>query len=314
MKALLAAALAAWAGLAGAGTWSFAAIGDTPYSDFERAELPRLLDAAADAGVEFVVHVGDFKHGRSRCDDAVFEDRRRLFDASRRPFVFVPGDNDWTDCARVSNGAYPPLERLARLRQLFWADDRSLGRETLALERQSADFPEHARWRRGRVLFLTLNVPGGDNHRGTADLPPAEFLQRQAALLDWIGQGFAQARQEKLAGVVLLMQAEPGFQNFNRGIPRRGYGELLQALRWAAESFPGPVLLIHGDGHNHRVDQPLRDSRGRALVNFTRLETYGYPFLGWVKVDVDDDAPALFRFEANPWPPRPPAWSAGGTR
>jgi hypothetical protein len=47
--------------------------------------------------------------------------------ASHTPFVFVPGDNDWTDCHRRA-GAYDPLERLARLRVFFAgpADPRPL--------------------------------------------------------------------------------------------------------------------------------------------------------------------------------------------
>ena len=44
----------------------------------------------------------------SRCDDATFEDRLRRFQASAHPFVFIPGDNEWTDCHRENNGAYDP--------------------------------------------------------------------------------------------------------------------------------------------------------------------------------------------------------------
>jgi hypothetical protein len=47
------------------------------------------------------------------------------------PFIFVPGDNEWTDCERLSNGAYDPLERLGKLRRLFWEDEFSLGKTQL---------------------------------------------------------------------------------------------------------------------------------------------------------------------------------------
>ncbi|MBK7462684.1 MAG: metallophosphoesterase [Betaproteobacteria bacterium] len=110
-------------------TWRFALIGDTPYSDYERAELPKMLDAIADRHVDLIAHIGDFKHGGDRCDDAMFEDRLRLFENSRAPFSFVPGDNEWTDCRRPSNGAYDPLERLDKLRRLFWQDGLSLGQK-----------------------------------------------------------------------------------------------------------------------------------------------------------------------------------------
>ena len=166
MKHCLAVLLLGWATLAGAETWRFALIGDTPYSDSERRELPRMLDAIAESHEDFVVHIGDIKNGQSRCDDAVFKDRQQLFDGNPAPFIFVPGDNEWTDCGRVSNGAYDPLERLAYLRTLFWQQPDSLGRKKIALERQAGTYIEHSRFRVGPVLFVTLNIPGDDNNYG----------------------------------------------------------------------------------------------------------------------------------------------------
>ena len=55
-----------------ADVWRFAVIGDTPYSDYERAELPKMLEAIADGQVEFVAHIRDFKSGKDRCDDSLF--------------------------------------------------------------------------------------------------------------------------------------------------------------------------------------------------------------------------------------------------
>ena len=66
-----------------------------------------------------MIHDGDFKSGSDRCDDATFEDRLHRFQASAHPFVFIPGDSEWTDCHRENNGAYEPLERLTKLRGMF---------------------------------------------------------------------------------------------------------------------------------------------------------------------------------------------------
>ena len=52
-------------------------------------------------------------------------------------------------------------------------------------------------------------------------------------------------------------------------------------------TFPGDVLLIHGDTHVYRRDQPLTDEEGGVLANFTRLETFGSPDVGWVRVVAD---------------------------
>lgn len=303
MKRCLAALLLGWAALAGAETWRFALIGDTPYSDSERRELPRMLDAIAESHVDFVVHVGDIKNGQSRCDDAVFKDRQQLFDGNPAPFIFVPGDNEWSDCGRVSNGAYDPLERLAALRQLFWQQPDSLGRKRIALERQPGAYSEHSRFRRGPVLFVTLNLPGDDNNYGRRSEPRQEFLERNPVVLAWLQESFALARRDKLAGIVLLFQANPGFAHFSEGLPHRGFRDFLEALRQETLDFSGQVVAVHGDTHISRIDQPLRDAGGKKIPNFTRVETFGYPLMGWTRGMIDTDSPALFRFEIHPWPP-----------
>jgi hypothetical protein len=86
------------------------------------------------------------------------------------------------------------------------------------------------------------------------------------------------------------------------GLTHVGYRDLLETLSSEALAFPGQVLLIHGDTHWQRIDQPLRDpTTGRPISNFTRLETFGYPLMGWVKVIVDSEYPQLFRFEVHPY-------------
>jgi hypothetical protein len=85
---------------------------------------------------------------------------------------------------------------------------------------------------------------------------------------------------------------------------------LLATLRRETLAFPGQVLLIHGDTHWQRIDRPLRDhdqhhrqagdADNRPIANFTRLETFGYPLMGWVKVIIDSELPQLFRFEVHP--------------
>lgn len=292
--------------LAQAETWRFALIGDTPYSAYERAELPRMMDNIADSHVDFVAHIGDFKKGSERCDDALFADRLKLFNGSRVPFVYVPGDNEWTDCDRISNGAYDPQERLDRLRALFWPTDRSLGRKTIVQERQPGPYPEHARFRLGPALFVTLNLPGGNNNRGMTDEPRPEFLARNPVVLAWLKENFDLARREKLSAIVLLFQANPGFAHYAQGFPHRGYRDFLDALREETLNFSGQVVVVHGDSHISRIDRPLRDAAGRPIRNFVRIETFGYPVMGWTLGVIDSDAKNPLRFETHPWPERFP--------
>lgn len=285
---------AALAGGAAAGEFTFAAFGDTPYSRDEEARFPDLIAELNREALAFVVHVGDFKAANARCSDEVFQQRKDWFDYFHHPLVFVPGDNEWTDCRRLFAGGYDPLERMRRLRALFFRDEHSLGQVRLTLERQPGAYPEHARWRHERLLFVTLNVPGGANH---ARHMPEEFRSRNAAVIQWLAESFRLARQSASAAVVVIMHANPWASPSSHYF---GYRELLAALARETQEFPGRVLLIHGDTHRHRVDRPLRDPATRALLaNFTRVEVYGHPTMNWVRITVREDAGRV-TFEISP--------------
>ena len=106
-------------------------------------------------------------------------------------------------------------------------------------------------------------------------------------------------------GVVIAMQANPDIEDFGAGRHPRGFDRLMKQLLAETRAFAGEVLLIHGDTHLHRIDQPLKDpASGETIRNFTRLETYGSPFMGWVKVAVAPGERPLFRFQSRPYTPR----------
>jgi predicted phosphodiesterase len=102
-----------------AGGFSFGLFGDTPYTHWERQHLPELMAEMDREDLTFVIHDGDIKSGSDECSDKAFDDILGIFANSAHPLIYVPGDNEWTDCHRRSNGGYQPLERLAKLRQLF---------------------------------------------------------------------------------------------------------------------------------------------------------------------------------------------------
>jgi len=286
--------LALLAGPAAAAEFTFGALGDMPYSRIEEAWFPGLLEGINQEDLAFVVHIGDFKTARARCTDELFLQRKQWFDRVRHPFVFVPGDNEWTDCRGIYAGGYDPLERLAKLRELFSRGEESLGQRRIPLARQSPDYPEHARWRHGNVLFVTLNVPGGANN---ARHMPEEFRVRSAAVDRWLEQSFTLARGNGLRAVVVFMHANPWVAPTGRYF---GYRELLAALARESLGFDGEVLLVHGDTHRHRVDQPLRDPATRAPIpNFTRVEVFGSPGMNWVRIHVIDDAKGV-GFDVTP--------------
>ncbi len=295
---------------------SFGLFGDTPYSRWEREHLPDLMAEMDREALAFVVHDGDIKSGSSVCSDEVLRDMLGVFQASRHPLVYVPGDNEWTDCHRKNNGGYDPLERLGKLRELFFAGDVALGQRPMPLQRQSRDpafasYRENVRWEAGGVLFVGLNLPGsGNNYHGTARSggPAAEFIERAAANRAWLDQAFALAHAKKLAGILIVIQANPEFEAASAGNPKPGYRDFLAQLRARTQAFAAPVVLVHGDSHHQQIDQPLLDAAGReVLKNFTRVETFGSPFMGWIKGTADASDPQVFRFSPRPWraPPAP---------
>ena len=311
MSRLAAAWLAALLALAGpapaAERFAFAVVGDTPYFALEEILFRNMMAGLDAEELAFIVHVGDFKGGSSPCSDALLEERKAWFAASRHALVYVPGDNDWLDCRRESAGGFDPLERLDRLRGLLFAGDTSLGRSAIAVERQSADprfpaFRENLRWRVGPYLFASLNLPGGNNNRGRGPEPSPEFRERMAANRAWLEQAFQRAREEKAAALFLFFHANPGWERGAGGGPQDGYREFRSRLAESARAFGRPVVAVHGDTHTFRVDRPLREPG--APVDLTRIESFGAPAMGWVRVELDPESKDWIRIEGRRFPPQ----------
>lgn len=283
---------------AGAQPFTFAAIGDTPYflpADYDRFE--RLIGEINRRAPAFTVHIGDIKSGSTRCSDDMFEKVAEYFGRFEAPLVYTPGDNEWTDCHRANNGAFDPLERLAKIRAMFFPDDMSFGKKRLKLAQQSADpkfrkFVENARWAHNNVGFATLHIIGSNNNlqrnRATVD----EYLERNEANLAWLAASFAEARDQSRAALVLSLQANPYFEKHPD--ERSGFNDFLAMLERETIAFRKPVLLIHGDSHYFRVDQPMMAGAGaqrRRVDSFVRLEVYGERDVHGVLVSVDPTEP-----------------------
>jgi hypothetical protein len=204
---------------------TYAVVGDTPYGAAELAAFPKLVDAInADAAVELTLHLGDVKNGSSVCSDAYYEQIRADVDAFRDPFVYTPGDNEWTDCHRPAAGGYTPTERLTAVRNVFFPRaTQSLGRHRRSLDTQAdepgyAPFVENRMWKAAKVVLSTVHVVGSNNDLvpwfGAAETPAqratrqAEFDTRLAADLAWLDRTFARATAENARGVVVAMQAD----------------------------------------------------------------------------------------------------------
>ena len=278
--------------------FEFALIGDVPYDPLQTTNLfPNLIEELNRARLAFVVHDGDIKSGSTPCTDEWYYQCYAQFQTIRPPFVLLFGDNEWTDCSRVQTNSFDPVERLQKLRDIFTQGGQSLGQRRMTLARQSDHprfglFRENVRWVHGRVVFAGLNVPGDRNNFGTP-----EFGPRNEANLAWIRETFALARTDNHRAVMLMMQANPHFDLGPTNRLRQGFNEMIKVIESETVAFKRPVVLVHGDSHYFRIDQPLISSRTRRRIeNFTRVETFGNPDVHWIRASVDWRDPNVFRF------------------
>ena len=147
--------------------YTLAVVGDMPYGAAKIAAFPGFIDFMnGDPKVDLVAHLGDIKSGSTLCTDEYFEDVREQLDRLRDPIVYTPGDNEWTDCHRASNGNYKPTERLDQLRSEFFpVSGETIGGRgkhvlTQADDPVHSDYVENVMWMESIVVFATLNVPG----------------------------------------------------------------------------------------------------------------------------------------------------------
>jgi hypothetical protein len=301
-----------WSMPAFAETFRFVALGDMPYGDKTKA-LPRfraLIDLVNARKPAFTIHVGDIKSGSEPCSDAVLQEQLDFMNMFEAALVYTPGDNEWTDCHRKAAGGFDPLERLQRLREMFFIGPQSLGKSPMAIERQSETMPEHkvfvenARFSRAQVHFATLHVVGSNNGLEPRDRRASnEFFDRDAANLAWLSETFAKAGRENAMAMVIAMQAdmfEFDFGHFGKDahLTYSGFINIAERLLEEARAFARPVLLIYGDSHNFRVHTPFR----KRLPNMIGLEVFGADQMHAVEVLVDTDDAAVFALR--------PIWNA----
>ncbi len=247
--------------------FAFGILGDTPYSRSEAEKLDALIGRINQQELAFVVHVGDIgtSSATQGCSDAWIEARKRQFARIRHPFVLIPGDNEWSDCR-------DPQGRLAQWRKLFCAEVPAL-----ALERQAGGHCENIRWQAGGMMFVGLNVPGRSaNPLGERDMQPA---------FEWLDESLALAHARRAQKIFVFLHADPYFE---RNEPDDGYARLRAVLAAQAGRFAGRLVLVHGDTHIHRDDEPLPGLR--------RIEVWGSPFVAWLRASV---ARGALRVEAG---------------
>ena len=301
----------------------FAALGCLPYQKTpdSRGTFTRLIAEINRQNPVFTVHLGDIMSSDEKCTDELLATRRADFDTFNHALVYTPGDNEWTDTHSAKAGGYDPRERLGKLREVFFREERSLGQRPIPLvtqrrDRRFAALVENARWTHHGVVFATVHVVGsGNNHSTTRPGVLDEWRERDAANEAWVRDTFAEATASQAAGVALFFQANPFAENRGRSGYDAGFERFLKAVEAGARAFGRPVLLVHADEHRYRNEGNMRfDDAGERLANVTRLETFGAADVHAVLVTVDPGSPQVFLggpliVPGNPKPalPRPKA-------
>jgi hypothetical protein len=178
-----------------------------------------------------------------------------------------------------------PAANLDLVRSLFFAQaGQTLGSGTLkvtsqatAYDRRHPDdkkFVENVRWTKNDVVFVTINVPGGSNLIGDAwyGVPTETAAQAQlraalsAADTRWITAAFKEARDEDAAGVVIVQQADMWDVDGNPvgAAHLTNYEPIIKTIADQSKAFGRPVLMLNGDSHVYRSDNPLQQGAACA--------------------------------------------------
>jgi hypothetical protein len=301
---------------------TFAVIVNALQRPADETPVRQMLDVIGrDHDISFIVYDGNVKGGAEPCRDSIYESRHDLLDASRTPIVLLLGQHDWSDCNSAHAGGYDPVERLDFVRQLFFPDANSLGQSPLTLARESdvarfRTYREIVRWQDQGVAFIGLNAPSPNNYYLTAGGRNGEFEDRAVATSFWIEHAAETARRSEMRALVIVLQGDPDFGRYERrerfawlrfsrsNQPRDGFLELKRSLVKAAETFRGPVIVIHATDANEpngfHIDQPLRNDKGLTVMNLTRVAVaFKKPQAQWLEVQTDGHWRPPFRLRVR---------------
>jgi hypothetical protein len=168
-----------------------------------------------------------------------------------------------------------PVKNLDLVRTIFFPKvGQSLGTSmtvhSQALEYNLA-FPsdrayiENIWFEKSNVLFVTLNIPGGSNNDtdpwyGTPNMSITqanEVALRSAANIRWLDTAFKQAIANHNVGVVIQLQADMWDTDGAKSTHISEYKQFIDSIATNAKTFNQPVLLLNGDSHVYRSDNPL---------------------------------------------------------
>jgi hypothetical protein len=129
----------------------------------------------------------------------------------------------------------------------------------------------------GGVTFATIHIVGSNDNYGRAPEMDAEHLERKAANVAWMKQAFARAKADNSRGLVLMIQANPGFENHWPARPKQLYFALFRGVRppivapstaatLAVKAATNGVGLEPIQSLRHRVERRLAEALGLGQI------------------------------------------------
>lgn len=228
-----------------------------------------------------------------------------------------------------------PVANLDLVRSIFFANPGySLGAHKLVLSQAQAfdrryptdaNYVENLMWSQSNVLFVTLNIPGGSNNDADPwyGVPTAsarqdqERTERTGADLRWLDAAFDRATTDDAVAVVIQIQADMWDLDGKDAAHLANYRPFVDRIAARTARFGKSVLLLNGDSHVYRSDNPLvenapctiesspsaevscsNDAYGNqkidyAVKNFHRITVHGSTTpLEWLKLRIDPRARA----------------------
>jgi hypothetical protein len=287
---------------------TLAVYGDAPYGTSPTDSSQTLLTPAfiasinADPKVDLVLHVGDIHSGSQFCTAEYDQEIFDLWTAFKKPLIYTPGDNEWTDCHKAKEGGHvsvngvpvayaegDPLANLDLVRSIFFAKPgRTLGGGHLEVLSQGifagaspdGKYVENVIWEQSKVLFVTLNIPGGSNNdtdpwfgQPITDRQANEVAERSAADLHWLDAAFLLARLTRAEAVVIQQQADMWDRDGKDVSHIAGYEQFIARIAARTQAFGKPVLLFEGDSHHYRSDNPLKAGQPCVFESGTGTST-----------------------------------------
>lgn len=229
-----------------------------------------------------------------------------------------------------------PVANLDLVRAIFFAKPGKAFGGDMSVHSQAQEFDsahptdssyvENVWFEKSGALFVTVNVPGGSNNDtdpwyGAPSMSPAqqqEVANRSAANLRWLDTAFARAKANGDIAVVIQLQADMWDLDGSAASHISQYKQFIDKIASLSTSFGKPVLLLNGDSHVYRSDNPLvsgascviepssgaaatactddayaNQPNGYNVPNFHRIVVHGSTApMEWLKLSIDPSANA----------------------